>query len=184
MAALLLTVGCAIFIYGQGSKSPAKPDLSGTWAFDPARSNLGKSSTANVELKISHHDPELKILKTVQVNGRPEQRELTYYTDGRGEKNISTIWLSTTPDPKSPHPAETKSKTKWSGDRVVIRSTLRLMVGTHAIEEDVVEEWKLSADGKTLTQTSRHVLPASTAESIVVPANRADDKRVYTLVSK
>ena len=164
--------------------SPAKPDLSGTWAFDRSRSNVGKTSSVNSEIKISHHDPELKIHRTININGQPDQRELIYYTDGRGETNPTTIWLSTSPDPKSPHPAETKSKTKWNGDRVVIRSKLRLMAGIHAIEEDVVDEWKLSADGKTLTQTTRHIMPTNSPDAIFVPANRPDDKRVYTLVSK
>lgn len=177
----LLGLGCATGIQSQGK---AKPDLSGTWAFDRSRSNVDTASTTNVEIKISHHDPELKIVRIVQLNGQPEQRELTYYSDGRGEKNVTTIWLSTTPDLKSPHPAETKSKTKWSGDRIVTRSTLRLMAGIHVIEEDVVDEWKLSADGNTLTQTTRHIVPASTSGSVYVRANRPDDKRVYTLISK
>ncbi|HWP55369.1 MAG TPA: hypothetical protein VN476_14670 [Pyrinomonadaceae bacterium] len=184
LASLTLSVACAAIIYGQGNKLHPKPDLSGTWALDRSRSNLVNSSSAYDEIKISHHDPELKIVRTMHINGQPEQRELTYYTDGRGETNPTIIWLSADPDPKSPHPAETKSKTKWSGERIVTRTTLRLMAGTHVIEEDVVDEWKLSADGKTLTQTTRHILPASTVTAVVVPANRPDDKRVYTLVSK
>ena len=182
--AFLISIGCAVVVCGQGSKPQTKPDLSGTWAFDRSRSNVEKVSPANNEIKISHHDPELKILRTIHVNTRPEQRELIYYTDGRGETNPATIWLSTTPDPKSPHPAESKSRTKWSGERVVTRTTLRLMAGAHVVEQDVVEEWKLSADGKTLTQTTRHIMPPSSPDSIYVPANRPDDKRVYTLVSK
>jgi hypothetical protein len=184
LASLLLSSGWVADFHGQGNKSPAKPDLSGTWAFDRNRSNVGKASTANSEIKISHHDPEFKIARTTNINGQPEPRESTYYTDGRGETNPTTIWLSPSPDPKSPRPAETKSKTKWSGERVVIRSNLRMMAGIHVIEEDLVDEWKLSADGKTLTQTTRHIVRMPSDGSIVVPANRLDDKRVYTLVSK
>ena len=58
----------------------------------------------------------------------------------------------------------------------MIRSTLRMREGIHTFEDDVVDEWKLSADGKTLTQTSRHILPPNTAEQIFVPAHRPDDK--------
>lgn len=185
LTSLLLSIGCTAFIYTQGNQSPVKPDLSGTWAFDRSQSNVAKASSANGEIKISHHDPELKIVRTTYRNGQPEPGELTYYTDGRGETNPTTIWLSTSPDPKSPRPAETKSKTKWSGERVVIRSKLRMMAGIHVIEEDLVDEWKLSADGRTLTQTTRHVMPMTSSDgSIVVPANRPDDKRVYILISK
>ena len=184
LMSFVLSFGCAAIIYGQGSKLPAKPDLSGIWALERSRSNVGKTSSTNDEIKISHHDPELKIVRTISVNGQSEQRELTYYTDGRGETNPATVWLSSSPDPKSPHPKETKSKTKWSGDRVVMRTTLRLMAGIHVIEEYVVDEWRLSADGKTLTQTTRHLMPRPLDGAIVVLANRPDDKRVYTLVSK
>jgi len=172
-----------VIIRGQGIK-PAKPDLSGTWAFDRTRSNVAPRSVANAEIKISHHDPELKISTTITINGNAQQRELTYFSDGRGETNPATQWISNRPDGNVPHPAETKSKTKWIGDRIVTRTTLRKMEGIHMVEEEIVDEWKLSADGKTLTHTTRIILPRSTPEMIVVPANRDDDKRVYTLVSK
>ena len=179
---VFLIAVCAI-ARGQGSQ-PAKPDFSGTWAFDPARSNVSPKSTANAGIKISHHDPELKISMTVTINGNPQPKEFTYFSDGRGETNPATRWISTSPDGNTPHPAETKSKTKWSGDRIVTRYTLRTRMGIHISEEEIVEEWKLSADGKTLTRTTRTILPRSTPEMIVVPANRDDDKRVYKLVSK
>lgn len=179
---VFLIAGCAI-IYGQGSKT-AKPDFSGTWAFDRTRSNVTSRSTATAGIKISHHDPELKISLTTTINGNAQQRELTYFSDGRGESNPAIHWISNTPDGNVPHPAETKSKTKWSGDKIVTRATLRQMEGIHTVEEEIVDEWKLSADGKTLTHTTRIILPRSTPEVIVVPANRDDDKRVYTLVSK
>lgn len=179
-----LILAWAIVVCGQGNKSQTKPDLSGTWAFDHSRSNVGKTSTAYDEIKITHHEPEFRIVRTITINGKSELKELIYYTDGRGETNPTTIWLSTSPNPNSPRPAQTSSKTRWSGERVVIRSTLRLMAGIHATEEDLVDEWKLSADGKTLTQTSRHIFPPNTTEAIFVPAHRPDDKRVYSLVSK
>lgn len=179
-----LILAWAIVVCGQGNKSQTKPDLSGTWAFDHSRSNVGKSSTAYDEIKITHHDPEFRIIRTITINGKSELKELIYYTDGRGETNPTTTWLSTSPDPKSPRPAQTSSKTKWSGERVVIRSALQMREGIHTFEDNVVDEWKLSADGKTLTQTSRHILPPNTAEHIFVPAHRPDDKRVYSLVSK
>jgi hypothetical protein len=179
----LVISACAAFVSAQGKKP--KPDLSGTWRFDEARSNVRPMVSADEEIKITYQDPALKIVRTVFVNGQSEQRELTYYTDGRGEVNPATFWLATTPDPKSEHPKETKSKTKWSSDKIVIRATLRLTAGGHVMEEEVVDEWKVSADGKTLTQTT-HLTPHVTGApgSFAVPANRPDDKRVYSLVSK
>jgi hypothetical protein len=176
---------CTASVYGQGKKLQPKPDLSGTWRFDISRSNVRPMASAGEEIKITYQDPVLKIVRTVFVNGQSEQRELTYYTDGRGEVNPAISWLATTPDPKSEHPKETKSKTKWSSDKIVIRATLRLTAGGHVMEEEVVDEWKVSADGKTLTQIT-HLMPQVTGPpgSFIVPANRPDDKRVYSLVSK
>ncbi len=178
-----MIAACAI-ASGQGGKSQTKPDLSGTWAFDAAHSNVTPASIVNAGIKISHHDPEFKVFRTITVNGNEEQKELTYYTDGRGETNPATHWISSSPDAKLPQSAETKSKTKWSGNRIVTRFSLRTTEGIHVVEQEVVDEWKLSADGKTLTLTTTFIFPLSTRERIVVPANRPDDKRVYTLVSK
>jgi len=172
-----------VWVSGQDKKSQPKPDLSGTWRFDQTLSNV--PSPANDELKITHHDPELRILKTVNVNSQPQQRELIYFTDGRGETNPATTWLSSTPDPNAPHPTETKSKTKWSSNKIVTRATIRSAAGGYVAESEVVDEWKLSADGKTLTHTTRITpLPSGPPGSFIVPANRPDDKRVYSLVSK
>jgi hypothetical protein len=118
---------------------------------------VGKTSTASDEIKITHHDPEFRIVRTITINGKSELKESIYYTDGRGETNPTTIWLSTSPNPKSPRPAETSSKTGWSGERVVIRSRLRLKDGIQ-FEDDVVDEWETFSDGKTLTQTTSHIL--------------------------
>jgi len=173
-------------VWGQANKSSVKPDLSGTWRFDPRRSNIGKSKAAsNEEIKITHHDPEFRIFTSVDVNGQPEQREFTYYTDGRGETNPATVWLSTNPQAKPAHPPETASKTKWNGEKIVTRYTIRLIAGTHVVEEEVVEEWKLSVDGQTLTQSRRFVMRGDREPgSIFIPSDRPDDKRVYNLVSK
>ena len=87
--------------------------------------------------------------------------------------------------PRSPHPAETKSKTKGSEDKIVTPATLRLTTGGQMVLEEAVDEWKLSADGQTLMQTTRltpHV--AGPEGSFVVSAHRPDDKRAYSLVSK
>ena len=178
----------AVAINAQGNKSQTKPNLSGTWMLDQSRSNVGTSSNAaasNYEIKIAHSEPELRIRRTTNVNGQIEERELTYYTDGRGEMNPTIAWLSSSPDSKSPKSANTKSRTRWSGDKVVTRSMLSLSAGSQIVQYDLIEEWKLSADGKTLTQTTRFVFQQNPMDrSIYIPANRPDDRRVYNLVSK
>ncbi len=48
----------------------SKPDLTGTWLLDPSRSNVGSSRTPDRPLKITHHDPELKITGSHLLLGR------------------------------------------------------------------------------------------------------------------
>jgi hypothetical protein len=189
----VLTLTCALAALAQADpKNPgqSKPDLNGAWMLDRDRSNVGKSGNPPAktdELKITQHEPELRIRRTLLINGQEVERVFIYYTDGRGETNAATVWLSTSPNPKwTPRPTdETKSKTRWSGNKLVTRSAIRMMVGSHVVEYEVIEEWKLSADGKTLTQTTRFNFQQDPMSgSIYVPSNRPDDKRVYRLVSK
>jgi len=180
--------GCLAVSYGQGNKSRIKPDLSGTWIFDHDRSNVGKSKNAATtpeQIKITHSGPELKIRRIVFVNGQPEEREFVYFTDERGETNPTTAWITTNPGSQVGRPPETKSKTSWSGDKIVTRSIFRPRAGGAIIEFQIIVEWRLLSDGKTLTQTTRTIAkrdPMSNA--IFVPGNGADFKAVYSLVSK
>jgi hypothetical protein len=186
---LLVNIFCFVLICALGTTSAlaqvkqtarAKPDLSGTWLLDPKKSNVGPSAKPEKPLKISHHDPELRITHMVASNG---QKDFVYYTDGRGETNATTMFLSTGTDVKLPGNKDvTKSKTKWSGDKVVTRFTLTSLIAGHPVEFEIIDEWKLSKDGQTLTQTSRTVFRQDMSGGIFVPANRPDIKRVYNRV--
>src|SRR3954465_14917035 len=94
-------------------KKKSHPDFSGTWEIDRTKSDFGEFSErplskADSTLVIAHGDPELKIRRTLRINGQEEVKEFTYYTDERGETNPATIGVG-----------EIKSKTKWDGDKVV-----------------------------------------------------------------
>lgn len=171
----------------QGNKSKPKPDFSGTWEFDSKRSNVGKSNSSGPpeQITITHHDPELKIRKTVTVNGRKEERELTYYTDGRGETNPTTAWLTANPGSDVGRPAETTSKTSWSGEKVVTRSVFLPRSSTAIIEFEITVERRISSDGKTLTETTHtKAKPDSMSNSVFVAGRGIDFKAVYNLISK
>ena len=88
----ILLVACVAISFGQSNQT-GKPDLSGNWELDPARSHLGKSDTSTPQqIKITHHDPELIIRRKIVIKGVPEERNLIYYTDGRGEKKSPNCW--------------------------------------------------------------------------------------------
>src|SRR2546430_7067509 len=122
---LICLTACAMICFGQANKAKPKPDLGGTWEFDQKRSNVGKSnsSTPPEQITITYLDPELKVRRKVVTNGQLEERDLVYYTDGRGETNPTSAWITTNPGSDSDRPLQTKSKTSWSGDRIVTRST-------------------------------------------------------------
>ncbi|MBV9924463.1 MAG: hypothetical protein JOZ96_05425 [Acidobacteria bacterium] len=124
------------------------PDLSGSWQVDREKSDYGEwsdkpLSKADSTLVIAHVDPELKIRRTLALNGREEVKEFTYYTDGRGETNPATLGAG-----------EVKSKTKWDGDKVVAEAHITRQGAGGSYELNVTQKWQVSSDGKTLTNTT------------------------------
>lgn len=183
----ILLAAVAFTSFAQANKLKPKPDFSGTWEFDRKRSNVGGSNSATPpeQLTITHHDPALKIRKTVTVNGQKEERELTYYTDGRGETNPTTAWITANPGSESGRPPETKSKTSWSGDKIVTRSVFLPRSSTAIIEFEITVERRISSDGKTLTETTHtNAKPDAMSNSVFVAGRGIDFKAVYNLVSK
>jgi hypothetical protein len=183
---VLIFAFVATSIQAQAKQAGAKPkpDFSGAWQLDTAKSNVGPSVTPDQPLKITHHDPEFRITRMIGSNGQLSAHDFVYYSDGRGEKNPTLVFLSTRNDtnPQSHDKDATKSKTTWSGTKLVTRSTVRSLIGGQVLEFEIIDEWKLFSDGKTLTQTSRTVFRQDNSGAIFVPANRPDMKRVYNRV--
>lgn len=170
----------------QANKSTqTKPDLSGTWLLDPKKSNIsGPTSRSDLPMKISHYDPEFRITYMSQSNGQPVERDFVYFTDGRGETNPATTLLTTDPQTATPRDVAkemTKSKTRWGGNKIVTRSRLSLTLAGNVVEFEVVDEWTLSADGKSLTQTSKTVFIQSSSR-MFVPATALGKKRTYNRI--
>jgi len=107
---------CSLFVaslcVAQGSKEKnkqvetTKPDLSGTWALDPTKSNLGRD-ISNYVLTIAHHEPEIRITKAYKRGKRDVKEEVIYHTDGRPEFDPHQ-----TPDDPLP-------ETRWQGNKLV-----------------------------------------------------------------
>ena len=146
----LLTLCLSTGAAGVDEKREGKshPDLSGVWQLDRSKSDFGEFSDrplskAEATLVVEHRDPELKIRRTLSLNGQEEVKEFTYYTDERGETNQATIGVG-----------EVKSKTKWDGGRLVSEAHVTRRSQTGPYELDVVQRWQVSADGRTLTNTT------------------------------
>lgn len=126
-------------------KAQAHPDFSGTWELDRPKSDFGvfwdrPLAKTDATLVVSHRDPELRLTRTLRLNGREETKEFTYYTDGRGETNASTM-----------AGAPVGTKTGWEREAAVARGRLSRPGRDGRVEVEVTESWQLSGAGKTLT---------------------------------
>ena len=156
------------------SSQPGKPDLSGTWKLD-----AGKKADISEEIKITHHDPQFIVRR--KVKDAAEETELTYYTDGRGEKNSAGPGEAAF---ESWRPQETESKTSWDQKSNLVTRSASMVVSSGAVwEREIVDEWRLSSDGKTLTLTTK-TLPKKDSPGNAAAAAATEFKRVYKLISK
>lgn len=143
---LCLVFGVAVAQTTNGSKTKTIPDLSGVWALDESRSEINprlRNKEEDYVLTIVHKEPEIRLTKTYQQHGKKKTEESIYYTDGRPEYHSRTG--------KNSEPV-----TRWRGDKLVRKSVAPPSGGTSGIfqvENVLVEEIELSADGKTLTRT-------------------------------
>ena len=188
MKALLLPiclVACVAVCFGQSNKT-IKPDLNGTWEFEYGRRLSAKSKGGGPEqMKITQDDPELIIRRRVNINGEPQERDLTYYTDGRGETNPTMDWLTITRGSDSFKPSEVESTTGWRKNKIVTRSVTRIYAGAARIECEIIDELRLSSDGKKLTLTRRYVPPRDVRLNFAFGAGRGTEvTAVYKLISK
>ena len=153
MKAILLSLcllACATAAAPQEKKKEGKShkDFSGTWQLDRSKSDFGLFSDrplarADSTLVVAHKDPELKITRTLSLNGQQEVKEFVYYTDGRGETNAATLGAG-----------EVRSKTKWEGDRVVAEASVKRKGQQGDYELHVTQKWQVSSDGKHLVNTT------------------------------
>jgi len=170
--------------FGQSTKT-VKPDLTGTWQLEsPRHSSSNSPNKPPEQIKITHHDPELIIRRKVQIKGVPQEQDLTYYTDRRGETNPTTEWVTSNPGDETYRPMETKSQTSWNKNKVVTRSVSRPFARATSFEFEIVDEWRLSEDGKTLTLTTRTNPQSNSSANAVFAGPGTDIKRVYKLISK
>jgi hypothetical protein len=140
-----------------------KPNLSGTWQIDKSKSKVTKDNPimkgGMVFLTITHDETEVRIIQKTELNGQERVREFLYYTDGRGENNpTANLYLSFyqgNENPNSPSPRRIESKSKWKDNKLKIKYSLIMRIPDGAqIKIGVEEEWAISPDGKTLTQTT------------------------------
>ena len=136
----LLACATAAAPAADDKKAKAHPDFSGTWQLDRSKSDYGAFgdrplARADSTLVVEHKDPELKIKRTLSLDGREEVKEFAYYTDGRGETNQATVGVG-----------EVTSKTQWVGDRVVAEARIERRGQGGPYRLDVTQKWQVNSD--------------------------------------
>jgi hypothetical protein len=122
-----------------GAMAQGKPNFSGEWKLNVAKSDFGQmpAPTSMVQ-KVTHNDPALKVVRT-QVGDQGEfTTDSTYTTDGKECINTTRM-------------GESKSTLKWDGDTLVIDTKMDFQGNAVSI----TSRWTLSAEGKTLTLNQR-----------------------------
>lgn len=121
-----------------------KPDFSGSWKLNAARSDFGPMPPPDKwDMVVEHKDPNLKI-KTTMANAQMGERndEAEYVTDGR-ETPVK----------------ETTAKVTWEGALIVFKTSRTVNMQGEKVEIKSEEKWSLSEDGKTLTVDAKLSAP-------------------------
>lgn len=130
----------------------AKPDFSGTWTLDPARSEMGGPGGGGRgpggpagPMTVKQTAAEL----TREVNRGGQTMTMVYKLDGTESTNTMG-------------PMTAKSTASWNGDKLVVKTVRETPNGAM----ETTETWSLGAGGKEL--------------SIVTVSPRGERKAVYT----
>jgi hypothetical protein len=140
-----------LVIQGNQALTTTVPDLSGTWRLEKNLSTIkglpdmdDYKSVDELTFVISQ-TPSMLVVKRIIKERKHKERvsELTYYTDGRGEKG-SFLFSND----------KWKSKTNWVDGALVSKFTVTDRFMSEFYYSDYKETWSLSKDGEVLTVTT------------------------------
>ena len=121
--------------------------ISGAWVFDQNLSSKHESISRIDEMRyvISQNGAILKVQRTITAGKKSRVQGLTYFTDGRGEKN-PTIFGG----------EKRKSKTSVTDGKVISKYTLSWWASStnEYYKQPAQDTWEVSKNGQTLTITT------------------------------
>jgi hypothetical protein len=142
----------SLFFLAVSASAQTKPNFSGDWKLDAAKSNFGPMpAPTSLTQKISHNDPALKV-QTAQTGDFDINSDFSFTTDGKESQNAVGNDFHMT------------STAKWEGDTLVFDNKMDFQ-GTAMTSTD---KWSLSPDGKTLTQQRHFSGPMGEGDSVLV----------------
>jgi hypothetical protein len=128
-----------VHLYERGSGANTS-DINGEW--------IQKTGNRLISLIVEHHEPEIKVTRRVVSEAEDETEISVYYTDGRGEINVS----NGTP---------MKSITKWKDQNLtfIISNTSKVDGDTFKFQKSM--KWEMSSDGNSLIEAAESRMSAS-----------------------
>jgi hypothetical protein len=135
---LSLTVLLLILAASAGAQD-AKPDFSGKWVLDAAKSDFGPSPPPEfITHVIEHKEPNIKIVTSQKSMQGETTNERNLTTDGKDNTNKMRLMGGE---------QEVKSSSRWDGGKLA--TTMKFDVQGTPIELN--DTWELSEGGKVLT---------------------------------
>jgi hypothetical protein len=112
-----------------------RPDFSGTWEADLARSRLLRAAPERMSVHIDHRDPKLIQTIVITTNGEEQRLEFRFTTDGA--ESVNSLGGTT--------------RAHWCGDELEIESAITL----GGRDLNFRDYWSLSPNGQILTMEHR-----------------------------
>jgi hypothetical protein len=127
-----------------------KPNFSGDWKMNPAKSNFGQlPAPTSFVRKIQHKDPSLTVIEDQTANGAQSTTTRRVTTDGKS----TTLELNG---------AAAMCSAVWDGSDIIATTAL------DSAGLKFTDKMSLSADGKVLTSNVKIATPQGDAELIIV----------------
>ena len=124
----------------EGASGANTGDINGEW--------IQKTGNRLISLIVEHHEPEIKVTRRLVSDAEDETEISVYYTDGRGELNVS-------------NGSPMKSITQWNDQNLtfLISNTSKVDGDTFKFQKSM--KWEMSSDGDSLIEVTESRMSAS-----------------------
>jgi len=130
----------ALIVFAASLAAQSKPNFSGTWKLNVAKSDFGVLPPSNGRTDvIDHQDPTLKDTVSNDAADGKQEYTLTMTTDGKEAIN-------------KPGGLEMKNVATWDASNLSVNTKLQFQGSDVTIKTT----WALSEDGKTLTESAHY----------------------------
>jgi hypothetical protein len=128
-----------LLLTAPGWAQETKPNFSGTWTLDAAKSDFGPTPPPDsAVLIVDHKESAIKTKNTTKTAQGETVNERSITTDGKENTNKLRTMMGE---------QDVKSTTTWNGNKL----STSMKVDMQGMTLDMTDSWELSEDGKVLT---------------------------------